>query len=175
MEARHHPRLMTLPQLISAKRKIGIAAAFYDPKSSSLKPFAANENMTATEFRQQLQKNLHIQLTDEELGAIVVYLDRDGSRTVPCDDFIKEFFALGKGEKYKISYRHKLESQRRENRIQQWRKRQAEQCARLTSSKIDTNFTDKDVSSALEKIAKVAFDYDKTKGGLEVSRFSYLQ
>lgn len=170
VEFRHHPRLLSLPQLIAAKRKIGIAAAFYDPKSSSLKPFTINETMTATEFRQQLQKNLHIQLTDDELGAIVVYLDRNGSRTVACEDFTKEFFALGKGEKFKISYRHKLESQRRENRHQLWRKRQAEQCARLTSSKVDLSFTEKDETSALDKIAKVACDYDKTKGGLEVSR-----
>lgn len=188
---RHNPQLLSLPQLISAKHKIGITAAFYNPTTSSLKSFLDVETMTATEFRQQLVKNLDITLTDEELGAIVMYLDSNGSKTVNTDEFVKEFFELGmviiaqfisfyiienslltsgRLEKNKIAYQHREEKKRREMRVKKWRMQKEEIFTKLTALEVDNKFTERDQNSALEKLAKVAFEYDKIKGRLDVKK-----
>eukprot|EP01035_Chromulina_nebulosa_P019545 gene19545-25443_t len=63
-----HPYLLSLPTLISAKKKLAKVAAFYDTKGrSSLKAFFETPYMNPTEFREQLKRNFLIQLTDEEL------------------------------------------------------------------------------------------------------------
>lgn len=50
-----NPYLLTLPQLISAKKKIGQVAAFYDPNLYSLSGFDSS-SLNPTEFREQVLK-----------------------------------------------------------------------------------------------------------------------
>jgi len=72
---RDNPYLLTLPQLLSAKKKIGKVAATYDAHKVSTKGFDS-ESLNPTEFREQLRRNFELNLTDAELGAIVVLCDK---------------------------------------------------------------------------------------------------
>ena len=70
-----NPYLLTLPQLISVKKKIGKLAAFYDPKKTPMDAFDSEE-LNPTQFREQMRRTFGIELTNAELGAIVVYCDK---------------------------------------------------------------------------------------------------
>ena len=98
------PFLLSLPELMSAKRKIGRAAALYDRENQSLKGFTSR-SLNPTEFRSQLHLNFAVELTNKELGAIISYLDIDGNGTVDVVTFITNFFKLGQEERIKIRHR----------------------------------------------------------------------
>lgn len=166
----YHPQLLALPQLISAKQKISKIAAFYENNSSSnsLKAFFDTNIMSPTEFRQQLKSNLFVSLTDEELGAMVVYLDRIGDKTVTCDEFIKQFFVLGKEYNEKLHLIHREESNRRESRYKVYLSRHDERYKRIISKNIDVNYSMKDQVSGLNKIAYSSFHYKPSSNGLKV-------
>ena len=100
-----NPYLLTLPQLMTAKQKIGKVACFYDPLKTSLSAFHA-ETLEPREFREQLRRTFFITLSDEELGAIVTMFD-NGEKKVDCIQFINEFFRLGKQEKLKSKMQKK--------------------------------------------------------------------
>ena len=70
-----NPYLLTLPQLLSAKKKIAIVAANYNPLKDTRQGFES-EYLTPAEFREQLRYNFNLQLTNAELGALVVLCDR---------------------------------------------------------------------------------------------------
>eukprot|EP01036_Dinobryon_divergens_P001823 gene1823-2394_t len=69
-----NPYLLTLPQLLSAKKKIGKVAANYNPQKDSRQGFES-ESLTPSEFREQLRYNFDLHLTNAELGALVVLCD----------------------------------------------------------------------------------------------------
>ena len=81
--ASENPYLLTLPQLISAKKKIGKVATFYDPKKSSFKGFDS-QALTPTEFREQLRRNFLVKLSDDELRAPHFSHDADGVADDEC-------------------------------------------------------------------------------------------
>ena len=166
-----NPYLLTLPELMSAKKKIGGVAAFYDPLKISFRGFDSTA-LDPTQFREQLRRNLGVHLTDAELGAIVFLFDKDGDGKVDSVEFINEFFRLGKIEHKKFMMMQKDEK----IRIGKWqRDMEALKMKRFESFshiKIATEWTPEQEKSAIRKIAKVAFCYDNTKGGLEVKLFS---
>jgi len=154
-----NPYLMTMPQLISAKKKIGQIAAYYDPAKSSFRGFDASA-LTPTEFREQLRRNFLVRLTDQELGAIVLLFDKDGDGEVDSTEFINEFFRLGKQEKTKFFLKKKaLDATLQKAKA----KAQAEHEAKfveLATPKFPETWTKEEERNAVRKVAKVAFTYD---------------
>lgn len=163
-----NPYLLTLPQLISAKKKISLVAAFYDPKKYSLKGFDST-GLDATEFRQQLRRNFNIQLSDAELGAIVFLFDRDGDGKVDSIEFINEFFRLGNEEKNRMRYFQQQSEERVERMKHKLEQKRLAKVEQLTAVRVASTWTEDDEISAIRKIARVSFTYDSLKGGLEVS------
>lgn len=166
MTANVNPYLLTLPQLISARKKIGTVAAYYDPVLYSLEGFAGYE-LNPTEFREQLRRNFFINLSDAELGALVYYFDRDGDGKVNSTEFVNEFFKMGKRERRKIELSHQDEKERIDNvKAKITQSREAKYSA-LAKSRTTDKFTPEEKASAVDKVKKVAFEYDSFKGGLE--------
>lgn len=156
--ASENPYLLTLPQLISAKKKIGKVATFYDPKKSSFKGFDS-QALTPTEFREQLRRNFLVKLSDDELGAIVVLFDKDGDREIDSSEFINEFFKLGKQEKSKF-FNHQKERNEIENKRKAKRREDHEQkFVEMNKTKFPEKWTKEEEESAIRKVAKVAFTY----------------
>ena len=168
-----NPYLLTNPHLLSAKKKIGSIAAYYDPKKISFKGFDAAA-LNPTEFREQLRRNLLVKMTNQELGAIVMLFDKDGDGFVDSTEFINGFFQLGKQEKAKQfkkyqEIKEKLDKEREEV--------QAAHVKRYTDRMI-VHYPDiKDVSpevqkSAMAKISEIAFTYEPSFIGGGLSGFT---
>ncbi len=162
-----NPYLLTLPQLLSAKQKIGRVSLFYDPVKFSLKGFDS-EKLDPTQFREQLRQNFLIRLTDEELGAIVLLFDKDGDGTVDSVEFINAFFRMGKIEKRKFLINRKDVNDRIEQeRIERLEKHE-ERFMKFGVIKVANSYNKAQEDSAFKKMSHIAFSYDAFKGGLEV-------
>jgi len=159
---------------MSAKNKLSKIAENYDPNRYSLKGFDS-EKLTPTQFRQQLMRNFRINVTDEELGALIYLFDSDGEQTVDSMEFITEFFRLGKQERKKVlkEKRDKL------MKIERMKQLEEEKRVRAAKASIDAqvaeNWAPEDENSAIKKLTRAAFCYDSTRGGLEAFiKFEYL-
>jgi len=163
MSAQHdNPFLLTLPELMSAKKKIGRVACFYDREKMGLKGFDSH-SLTPSEFRSQLRSNFLIELTNAELGAIIIYFDKDGDGTVDTVEFINEFFKLGHGERLKFAMHRKDDEATKMRHIEQQAKIKADKVARLKKTASANTFSEEDEATAIEKITRVASTYDNTK------------
>ena len=160
-----NPYLLTLPQLMTAKQKIGKVACFYDPLKTSLSAFHA-ETLEPTEFREQLRRTFFITLSDEELGAIVTMFD-NGEKKVDCMQFINEFFRLGKQQKFKLKMQKKELDDKIERFHEKLRETREKRLEAFNKTKVAETWTEEEEISAVRKITKVAFSYDFFKGGLE--------
>jgi Ca2+-binding EF-hand superfamily protein len=155
-----------MPQLMSAKKKIGQVAAFYDPMKHSFKGFDAIA-LDPTQFREQLRRNFLVKLTNAELGAIVFLFDKDGDGFVDAVEFTNEFFRLGKIEREKFNISNEEIRARIEKRRNKFKRERALRLKKLGHITTVSTFTEEDEKSAIRKVAKVAFSYDPVKGGLE--------
>jgi Ca2+-binding EF-hand superfamily protein len=161
-----NPYLLTLPQLISAKQKVGKVACFYDPRKTSLKCFDS-EGLNATQFREQLKRNLCVRLTDDELGALILLFDKNNDKTVGSVEFVNEFLKLREIERTKLKMAKKdVEDYiiKRKDKHEQERIKTFE---RLSYSRWPDTHTAAEEESAVKKVANIAFTYDAMKGGLE--------
>ena len=71
----NNPFLLSRRELISAKKKLSLFSSTYDPLKLSLKGFEAY-SLTPTEFKEQLRNCFQINLTSEELGALILLFDK---------------------------------------------------------------------------------------------------
>lgn len=92
--ATQNPFLLTLPQVLSGRKKLALVAAEYDVDKNPLHAFQTRA-LTPTQFREQLRRLFALQLTDSELGGLVALFDKDGVGMVDCTTFLNEFFRLG--------------------------------------------------------------------------------
>ncbi len=166
MSASANPYLLTLPQLLSAKKKIGKVASTYDPKEDSFRGFDCSY-LTPVQFRHQLRRNFLIELTDSELGAVVFLFDKNGDGRVDSAEFINEFYKLGKMEKERFQVEHQIIRKRMAEKEKQRLDEYSKRLSKLGEVKVATTWTPEDEQSGIRKIAKVAFAFDKNKGGLE--------
>lgn len=166
MSASENPYLQTLPQLMSAKKKIGHLASFYDHEKTPLSAFDCEE-LNPTEFREQLRRTFGIELSNAELGAIVMYCDKDNSGKVKAATFKNEFFRLGKQERLKNYLRHHAERQRIQATQAQKRLEREQRMIEMTKFKMASVWTKEEEESAIKKISEVASSYDpQSLGGL---------
>lgn len=158
------PYLLTLPQAISAKKKIGNIASVYDPLKSSFGGFERHA-LDPTEFREQLKATFQLSLTDAELGALVIMCDKDNNRSVDSAEFINEFFRLGKLEKQKFFFKHKDERQRLQNVQMKYDKDQRDKVDALLRYKIPKTWSKETEDRAMDKIRQAAY-FHKPNSGL---------
>lgn len=163
----HNPILLTLPQFQSAKKKLIQSALTIHDLRYSLKAFYDSDRLNPTQFREQLKRNLLITLTDEELGAIVMYFDDNGSRNVSCKRFLTEFNTLVSEQKQLQFKRHqKLQQRIKENKTKHVNELEMKY---IESTKLPNVFKEDDLKQAMQKIAKAAFEFDPSKGSCNVS------
>jgi Ca2+-binding EF-hand superfamily protein len=164
-DARQNPYLLTLPQLISAKNKIGRVAEIFDPMKYSLQGFGS-QALTPTEFREQLRRSFRVNLTNAELGAIIRLFDKDGDEMVDSVEFLNEFFKLGKQERRKVTIRAKERADFVTALKDGVEKKKLEHAARLAAIDVAATWSEEDERSALKKLTKVAFSYNSVRGFL---------
>lgn len=165
MSSGANPYLLTLPQLISAKTKIGRVAEVYDPLRHSLAGFGS-QALTPTEFREQLRRNFGINLTNAELGAIIRLFDKDGDEMVDTVEFLNEFFKLGKNERKKVTIRAQERAEVVHKLKEKVEKKKKEHAAKMAAIDVATSWSEEEERSALSKLTKVAFSYNSVRGFL---------
>ncbi len=147
----------------SALGKITRAAIRYDKNSSSSMGLDGFEgaDMTPHVFKEQLKRVFGIKLSPAELGALVCFIDKDGDRTVNCQEFLIQFFKSG------FANRSELVKRRRQADVdaaEKARKKiEAKEQAATTWQKKQVDFeniTDKDLETAWAMITKAAAKYD---------------
>mmetsp|Transcript_10477 Transcript_10477/g.15974 ORF Transcript_10477/g.15974 Transcript_10477/m.15974 type:complete len:547 (-) Transcript_10477:149-1789(-) len=151
--------LLTLPELLSAKKKLALASVDYDPQKVSLKGFDSY-SLDPTEFREQLRRNFLLLVTNAELGALVKYLDRDNNGRVNCAAFIYEFLRLGNIERKKILERQKESEIKIEKKKLKRLEEREKVLARLCRYNVPKSFTEEDKKSAISKFAMLALSHD---------------
>ena len=164
-----NPYLLSLPCLLSAKKKLGLVAAFNDPNDPALKAFMDCDNYNPTEFREQLRRNFFIHLTDEELGALITFFDKDGDRHVSGEEFFRTFFSLGQKEKTKIFLLQKEESKRRQYRQNKYLHDLRNRYEKLSKDNVSYQYNENDEKSAISKLSQAAFNFDHSSNSIDVS------
>ena len=113
-----------------------------------------------------------MQLTDSELGALVLLFDKNGDGSVDSAEFKNEFFRLGKQELDKFNLQQKEEKARVENFKTMLVDKQKAALEKFLQTKVSDVWSEAQERNALKKIASIAYTYDPMKGGLEPFQIS---
>ena len=167
----NNPYLLTLPQLMSAKKKIGRIAAFHDPQKNLFNGFDA-QALSPTQFREQLRRNFSINLDNSELGATIMLFDKDGDGGVDSTEFINEYLKLGQVERRKHVVAHKMRQDKLKREDEKRRKEREEKFLSLLKPVISDTWTKEEEESAIRKVARVAYTYDRVKDAKVIQTFN---
>jgi Ca2+-binding EF-hand superfamily protein len=156
-------KMILSPALMTARSKLSHAAELFHTVhdgtnlgSYGLLRGFERKFLEPREFREQVFRAFGVRLTKEEVGAMVCLLDRNGDKTVDTSAFLYEVLNLAKKEKEsnKIA-RNRLNiaiARRNEQRLKEGK-----------ALHVDVTWTSQDETSAVDKIRKAAFEYDRTK------------
>ncbi|CAM9103488.1 unnamed protein product, partial [Ectocarpus fasciculatus] len=163
----------------SALSKMTIAASKYDkthPSSVGLDGFSG-KFVTPIVFKELLRRTFNLKLQPKELGALVQHFDKDGKGTVDCNEFLNVFFKLGYDERCRW-HSEQIQKQRALNKARKEEEaRKLNQVAAKMELAYDNNFSPEDRETAMEKLRRAAYKYDKTHPasvGLDAFEVAYL-
>jgi hypothetical protein len=111
-------------------------------------------------FKEQLKRAFNMNLTPPELGAIIKYYHPDDEGNIVCKDFLNRFTRMGIEERAK----QRVEYLKKEAEIAEIREREAAAKAEEQAKKIllqTSSFTEDHFKSALTKLTKAAFKFEK--------------
>jgi Ca2+-binding EF-hand superfamily protein len=150
-----------------AAEKLKEASVKYDRTSPTAQGLSGFEcvSLNPGAFRDLLRRTFHLNLTNKEIGFIIRKYDRENAGKVLCAPFITDFLRTGIEERHK---RHvsMLEKQRKaeSNASAEQEKKTAAQVQEFNQEKISFDYAESDTESALEKLAKAATKYDRSRG-----------
>ena len=159
-----NPYLLTLPSLISAKKKLCKVAKNYE--NYSLKAFES-QSLTPTQFRQQLIRNFNVKVDDSELGALVSLFDSDGDHTVDSMQFKSQFLRLGKTEKHKALIQKNERMKVIDDLKKSYEGKTEDKCKKNEDAQVASTWTAEDEDSAIRKLTRAAFCYDPNSSALD--------
>ena len=147
--------------------KVTVAAAKYDknhPSSVSLDAFDS-ASLNPAQFKEQLKRVFNLKLDSKELGALMAHFDKDGDKTVSCQEFLVSFFRLGFQERARERRKQlRAHKQAREAKVKADEERELFNAQR-NSLKVDYDYTEADMTSAVEQIMTAATWYDRNSPG----------
>lgn len=160
-----NPYLLTLPELLSAKKKISRVSAHHDPEKTSFKGFECLY-LDPTEFREQLKRTFLIVLSDGELGALVTLLDTDKIGKVASATFINEFLRLGKIARDKEFTQVRVANERIIVKKKKFQAKREEIALRMIRYEIPKEWSVEEEESAQFKFGQAALSYDSSGNAL---------
>jgi Ca2+-binding EF-hand superfamily protein len=158
----------TEEEMQSAMRKLTEAAWRYDklmPGAPCLDAFES-QYMEPVVLKEQLKKGFYMNVTPQELGAIVHYFDSTGSGKIDCEQFLKKFIKTGYDERQrqKVEWREHqrviTEAAQRKKQI-----KQKEKDDKIAFADLDHKYTEADFQTAFEKLTTGAMKYDRSGPG----------
>jgi Ca2+-binding EF-hand superfamily protein len=146
-----------------ALKKISKAAAAYDGMTHGplLRQGFMMSHLSPYAFFQQLQNNFHMKLQPEELGALILYFDKNADGSIDCSEFLNIFFKLGRDEKKRQKAKRKavdLSIKQSAEIVEQKIVERAKACLKTT---ISASYSETDRRNAIARIAKSAATYDR--------------
>lgn len=148
----------------SALSKMTVAASKYDkthPSSVGLDGFSG-KFVTPVVFKELLRRTFNLKLQPKELGALVQHFDKDGKGTVDCNEFLNVFFKLGYDERCRW-HSAQILKQRAQNKARKEEElRKLNQVAAKMELSFDSDFSPEDQESAMTKLRRAAFKYDRS-------------
>lgn len=163
-----NPHLQALPELLSAKQKLGDLASFNDARKLDLSGFKTDPLEPYT-FRQLLEKVFHLKLSDAELGALVILFDKNGDGLISHKEFLHDFFQLGKDRRDIKMLINKSQRKRQDDHLNKMLDELLSIIAPPTSIALPVSWTEEHEASAGKKILKAALAYDGKRFLLKVS------
>jgi hypothetical protein len=143
--------------------KMTEAATKFDPNSPGPMGLTCFEGktMSTAVFREMLKRSFNLHLNTRELAALCTMFEKDSSGDIISSKFLQQFTAIGM-EKRNEARLLQLEKQRKLNKIA----KEADEKKRLeVASKstvpVDYNFSKEEFNVAMEKIRKIASNYDR--------------
>lgn len=162
---------LVLPELLSAKQKIGEVASYNNSGKANFSGFKSEMSLEPYAFRQQLQKVFDVTLTDAELGSIITFFDKNNDGKIGLNEFHAEFFKLGKSRREtKIK---KNDSQRRiqNEKVQKQKNNLLSTIIPQHSIVLPKTWTKEHEISAGEKILKAAINFSGKRYQVEVRKY----
>jgi Ca2+-binding EF-hand superfamily protein len=151
----------------SAMEKLTEAAWRYDstmPGAVSVAAFKC-KSLQPHEFKEQLKRVFNISLAPKELGALIGHFDKAGNREIDCAEFLIEFVHIGFEER---SRRRKgwLEYQvMQEKKRKAFAARKEMEAERKNNLKLEKEFQQEDLDSAMSKLTTAAIYYNRNSPG----------
>lgn len=163
-----NPHLLALPELLSAKQKIGEVASFNDLgkldfsgfKKEALEPYA---------FRQQLERLFNVKLTDAELGALVTLFDRNGDGRISHIEFVHDFFKIGKNHREIKLIRNNNQRKRQNDKEKKKKDHLLNTIVPANQIVLPKSWSKDDEISAKKKILKAALSYNGHRFQIQVN------
>lgn len=154
----------------SATEKLTEASVWFDrSRGGSLLSFE-QKSLSPLDFSRALFRTFNIKLTPEELGAVIVSLDKSGGDAkrmanekteVNSKEFINAFMALGFQARASKNIQQIQASKEAEQRMLEEAEQKRLELLNKSDIEIDFNVTPEERNLALEKMAKAALKYDK--------------
>ena len=168
--ARNH-QLLTLPDFLSAREKLGEVASYFDNYKSTFKTFKSGI-LEPQEFRQHIEQILSITLSDAELGCLVTYFDTEKTGKINLIDFVVEFFRLGKVRRKLRTSTYKAKFDHLNDAIQKKKEALLDTIRPKTVIDLPDTWQSDDETNAIRKLTKAAIAYTGNRLLLEVLQLS---
>ena len=155
----------------SCLEKLKAASTKYDrnaPGCQGIDGFNC-DSLSPGGFKDLIRRIFNLALTSKELGFIINKFDVNGTGNLVCGPFLTFFLKLGQVERYK-HHIAQLDKQRR--MIEEADRDHVDKMKAAIEGKpvpISSNFSDRDVASAREKLVGAAVYFDSSKPGALVS------
>ena len=149
-----------------ALEKVRIASSKYDrnaPGCVSLDGFEVDA-LSVADFKDLIRRVFNLNLTNKELGFVIQKYDSKKNGTVHCKTFLNDFLRLGQEVRHKmhldqLEKQKKLDALAAEESLPKIKEVQGSE-----TLKIDNNYTEENLNTALEKIKQAAAFHDSERG-----------
>jgi Ca2+-binding EF-hand superfamily protein len=151
----------------SAYEKFALMALTHDPQNSTpLLGFVNGGDMTPKEFKEQLKRSFHLQLSSGEIASLVHHFDSNQNGLIDCHEFIRAFYQISFHEKIQ----HHAKHHRINNHLATQRLRHQHEVSIKFLSRVQIELkspTDKSRQTTKQKLQLMALQYDSKQSSVQ--------
>jgi Ca2+-binding EF-hand superfamily protein len=151
----------------SAYEKFSLMALTHDPQNPTpLLGFVNGGEMTPKEFKEQLRRSFHLQLSSGEIASLVHHFDSNENGLIDCHEFIRAFYQISFHERIQHNAKH----QKIQNRLATQRLHHQHEVSQKFLSRAQVELkvpTDKTRHSTVQKLQLMALQYDSKQSSVQ--------
>lgn len=151
----------------SAYEKFALMSLTHDPRNPTpLLGFVNGGEMTPKEFKEQLKRSFHLQLSSGEIASLVHHFDSNQNGLIDCHEFIRAF--------YQISFQERIQHHAKHHRIHNLltlqRQRHQQEVSQKFLSRAEVKLrspTEKSRHTTRQKLQLMALQYDSKQSSVQ--------